>query len=476
MSRARLFIENFLVYGMSGAIGKMIPFLMLPLITRMMPDSYYIGLNDISNTILSFTQAFAVMGMYDAMFRMFFEKENEAYKKEICSSAMGFTVAASFTVFMIMIIFREEIAGYILEDADLPDLVVVTALGMFFGAINNIAAAPTRIQNKRNVYFFTNLLTPLISYAAAIALLAGGEYVFALPIGNLLAVILSGCIFLFLNRRWFSVKAVKWNAIKVMLGIGVPLFPNFVIYWLFNSCDRLMIAKFLGMQEVGIYAVGAKFGHISQLIYTAFAGGWQYFAFSTMKDQDQVELTSDIFDYLCCLAMCSGIFISLFSEILFVPLFGEAYAEAKRVVPYLFMAPLVQMLYQVSMNQFIVIKKTWPSSCLLLSGALGNILLNAWLIPVIGIEGAAIATLAGFAISAMICVAVLSRMKLFVIHKRSVVTGGLFLLYLISCSLCEGTGIVRQAAFALVVWMIYALLYKKELRMVLCLLTREGYT
>lgn len=156
MSRARLFIENFLVYGMSGAIGKMIPFLMLPLITRMMPDSYYIGLNDISNTILSFTQAFAVMGMYDAMFRMFFEKENEAYKKEICSSAMGFTVAASFTVFMIMIIFREEIAGFILEDADLPDLVVVTALGMFFGAINNIAAAPTRIQNKRNVYFFTH--------------------------------------------------------------------------------------------------------------------------------------------------------------------------------------------------------------------------------------------------------------------------------------------------------------------------------
>jgi len=111
-----------------------------------------------------------------------------------------------------------------------------------------------------------------------------------------------------------------------------------------------MITNMIGVVAAGIYSVGSKLGHASQLIYSAFAGGWQYFAFSTMKDQDQVELTSDIFDYLCCLAMCSGIFISFFSEILFVPLFGEAYAEAKCVVQYLFMAPLVQMLYQVSMN------------------------------------------------------------------------------------------------------------------------------
>jgi len=30
------------------------------------------------------------------------------------------------------------------------------------------------------------------------------------------------------------------------------------------------------------------------LIYTAFAGGWQYFAFSTMKEDDQVQSNSNI--------------------------------------------------------------------------------------------------------------------------------------------------------------------------------------
>ena len=108
MNRFKLFIENFLVYGLGGVMGKMIPFFMLPIITRLLPDTYYMGLSDMSNTILSFAQAFAVMGMYDAMFRMFFEKEELAYKKEICSSALFFVLVASCIIFCIMFFMKKE--------------------------------------------------------------------------------------------------------------------------------------------------------------------------------------------------------------------------------------------------------------------------------------------------------------------------------------------------------------------------------
>jgi len=36
MSRAKLFIENFLVYGLVGVISKAIPLVMLPIITRVL--------------------------------------------------------------------------------------------------------------------------------------------------------------------------------------------------------------------------------------------------------------------------------------------------------------------------------------------------------------------------------------------------------------------------------------------------------
>ena len=37
-----------------------------------------------------------------------------------------------------------------------------------------------------------------------------------------------------------------------------------------------------------------KLASISSLIYAAFAGGWSYFAFSTMKDEGQVALNSKV--------------------------------------------------------------------------------------------------------------------------------------------------------------------------------------
>ena len=76
------------------------------------------------------------------------------------------------------------------------------------------------------------------------------------------------------------------------------------------------------------------------------------------------------------------------------------------------------MLFQVAANQFLVVKKTWPNLFILSVGAIANIAINYFLIPVLGIEGASLATLMGYAISDVICVIVLCRMKLMVVEKK----------------------------------------------------------
>ena len=85
MKKGKLLIENILVYGLGGVINKIIPFIMLPIVTRMMPNSSYYGLNDLFTTIVSFAGALAMMGMYDAMYRMFFEKDDVEFRQEICN-------------------------------------------------------------------------------------------------------------------------------------------------------------------------------------------------------------------------------------------------------------------------------------------------------------------------------------------------------------------------------------------------------
>ena len=69
-----------------------------------------------------------------------------------------------------------------------------------------------------------------------------------------------------------------------------------------------MITNMLGNHQTGIYAIGTKVASGSHLIYTAFAGGWQYFAFSTMKDKDQVKNNSNVFEYLGVISFIGAAF------------------------------------------------------------------------------------------------------------------------------------------------------------------------
>ena len=118
MSKLKLFASNMIVYGAGGIIGKVIPLIMVPIVTRLMPNSSYYGISDMANTILSFCSSLAIMGMYDAMYRMFFERDEKdlAYKREVCSTALTFTLMTSAVVFVIMLLLKEYLAQWFFED------------------------------------------------------------------------------------------------------------------------------------------------------------------------------------------------------------------------------------------------------------------------------------------------------------------------------------------------------------------------
>ena len=464
MNKLKLFIENFLVYGLGGIISKIIPLIMVPIVTRLMPGADYFGLSDLSNTVVSFASAFAVMGMYDAMYRMFFEKEDDEYKKNICSTAFTFTLFTSAVVFLLLIVFKKQIAQYFFSDTKYAYIVYLSAIATLVGATNSIISAPTRMQNKRKVFLVTNTVSPILSYAISIPMLLAGYYTIALPLAAVVSGATMELAFWLMNKEWFSLRKFDKNLLKQLLVIAIPLLPNFLIYWVFNSCDKVMITNMIGIGAAGIYSVGSKLGHASQLIYTAFAGGWQYFAFSTMKEDNQVKSNSMIFEYLGIISFVATAFVCALSYPLFKILFTEQYLSGYIVAPYLFLAPLLQMLFQVAANQFLVVKKTWPNLFILSVGAVANVAINYFLIPVLGIEGASLATLMGYFISDVICVIVLFKMKQMVVEKKFIAaTLGMVAFFMI-WRVFIPSNIVLGLELALVFCLYCILLYKNDVK------------
>ena len=464
MNKLKLFIENFLIYGLGGIISKIIPLIMVPIVTRLMPNTDYYGISDLSNTLVSFASALAIMGMYDAMYRMFFEKDDEKYKKTVCSTALTFTLITSLIVFIVMLILKEPIAHYFFSDRKYAYVVYLSAMATLVGGTNCIIAAPTRMQNKRKIYLITNTLSPLICYAVAIPLLMAGYYTIALPLAAVVSGVTLELSFAILNKTWFKLGLFDRKLLKQMLVIAIPLVPNFLIYWLFNSCDKVMITNMVGIGAAGIYSVGSKLGHCSQLIYTAFAGGWQFFAFSTMKEDNQVKSNSMIFEYLGIISFVVTSFICAWSYLIFKILFTDQYLSGYIVAPYLFLAPLLQMLFQVAANQFLVVKKTWPNLLILSSGALANIFINWFFIPVLGIEGASLATLLGYVISDVICVFVLCKMKLMVVEKKFLIASMLMIAYFLTWRLFMADKTIISTGLAILFTVAMGVIYRNDLK------------
>lgn len=417
-NRTRLFIENFFSYGLIGVLQKAVPIIMLPIMTRLIVDTADYGTADMFSTLVEFGGNIAAVGLYDATFREYFEKEDEVYRHQVLSTALRLEISFAFAVAVVLIIFSRAFSKMFLGSERLSYIVCMAGIAILFGGARTILIAPIRIRNRRSLYVGSNLFASAVSYLCAVLLIMRGHGYMGLIWGTLISTVTITLFYAAVNGRDFDIRCYDKKAARELLRIGLPIAPVFLIYWVFHSMDKIMITNMLGLADVGIYSIGAKVASVSQLIYTAFAGGWQYFAFRTMRDEDQVAMTSIIMESLAAIAFFGMYMASLVDNYIFELVFTGDYVKGVLVFPYLFLSPLLLMLYQTAGNQFLVIKKSYLGLYSLSLGCIVNLVLNYVGIRCFGIKGAAMATLIGYAVSLGVGLYFTRRLRLINISKR----------------------------------------------------------
>lgn len=439
-SKLKLFLENFLFYGGLSILQKALPFLTLPIIAKLLPDSSSYGILDMFNLIISFGSALGVLGMYDAIFREYFEKkEDEEYKKKVVSTGLGVVLVSSIFVIILIFIFKNKITIYLFNNIKYQGMVSLSALGIGIGSLNTIISAPTRMKNQRKIFFATGIIFPVIGFLLTYYFIKKGYTYEALIYGTILMSLISLITFFILNRKEFSLLKMSNSIAKELLKVGVPLLPTFLIFWVFNSMDRIMINKMLGARELGVYSIGAKVASISQLVYMAFSGGWAYFKFYTMKDNDQVKINSMIFEYLGIISFLVFIGAQPFVTFVFNKFFIGDYQRGAEVFLYLLLSPLILMLFQIIGSQLTVIKKTYYITLSLILGALLNVTLNYCFIQIYGIKGAAFSTVVSYIFSTIVIGIICMKFKLLEIKMRMVLISLSILIIVISSMFMSGS-------------------------------------
>ena len=183
-----------------------------------------------------------------------------------------------------------------------------------------------------------------------------------------------------------------------------------IIYF---KIDIIMLEAMRPISEVGIYSVAAKISEVwyvlPQVVIAAMYPNLLEIAKTQPKRYD--ALLQRGFDWLFIAALGISVVMFFISPWLIELLFGAEYVLAGQLLQlhifaslFIYMRVLLsQWLVTVSFAQFALFRES--------SGAIVNVLLNLWLIPLYGVWGAAIATIVSYAVSSYVCLWFFSRTR-----------------------------------------------------------------
>lgn len=266
-------------------------------------------------------------------------------------------------------------------------------------------------QNKRGVY--AKLSAYLIANAIKVALIVLGAELMAFAIiaalEAALVALAMGISYAFYpsKNKWLH----NWKLAKQLIVESWPYLISGISIMIYMRIDQVMIKEMLGEHQLGLFSAALPFASIWNVIPVTICA--VLLPYMTRKKQESSEHFDRyllyIFRSFWVIALGLILLINVFSHWLITQFYGEAYQEAISVLN-IYIITLIPVFLGVGQNIWII--NEGKSHLVLIQtvvGGISSVLLNLLFLPIWGIEGAAIAAVTSYFISAVIMNFIFSR-------------------------------------------------------------------
>ena len=197
---------------------------------------------------------------------------------------------------------------------------------------------------------------------------------------------------------------VGYRRCCALLKASWPLMLSSISVMIYMKIDQIMIGQMLGNDAVGIYSAAARISEIWYFIATAVAASVLPAILEAKKNNEAQyrQRLQALFDLMTWIAIIVALPVTFFATPLVTMLFGADYSEAGGVLAIHVWATVFVFLGVAGGNWFLAENQQLISLQRTALGAAVNVLLNIVLIPMLGVVGAAWATLISYAVAAML--------------------------------------------------------------------------
>ncbi len=411
-----------LIYGASTVIGRFLNFLLVPFYVNVLDPSMY-GVSASMYTYMSFFNIIYTMGLESAFFRYASRGDNEKRstdeEKKLFSGPFLFVLLFGGFLSFIIIILAPILVSPVFHDPKIditpwiPEFIRIlriSAIIILLDSLNFLPFAALRIDRRAKWFGVIRLtgivLTLSLNLIFIVGLHKGVDGIF---VANLIASATMLAMLTPTIARRFEFK-ISRPVMKKLFPFGLTNVPASLSAMMVQVIDRPIVQAFLGLAMLGVYQANYRMGIIMMVFVSLFEYAWRPFFLRESRTDDKRarQIFSRVFTYFMVIACMGFLVLALFlPDVLSIhlPLIHHAIFRKKEYLVGLNIIPVVLAAYifQGMYTNFIAgiyikeYNKVLPFVTGL--GAAVNIVTNIILIPIMGIMGAALATL--FAYMAM---------------------------------------------------------------------------
>jgi O-antigen/teichoic acid export membrane protein len=403
-SRIRSLGKDTAIYGVSTIVGRLLTFLLVPFYTNVLAP----GAFGVVATAYSYIAFFVIVYGYgiDQAYFKFASTRELGGEGHTFSAAQSALVVSSLLLTALLLLVAEPLGsvGGLGEQAG--PIVRLSAFILLFDTLSAVPFAVLRLERRAKRFAAIRIAGIVLNVALNVVLLVwvrmGVMGIFVAGVAS------SAATFALLLPVWRGRfrPTLDRPTLRTMLAFALPVVPAGVASSVVQVIDRPILLWLTDDATVGVYQASYRLGIFMMLVVSMFDYAWRPFFFSHAKDPDAKLLFAKILTWFVGGAGFVLVAVSLFvQDLVAIEILGRRiihpdYWGGLPIVPVVLAGYLFNGIYVNALAGAYIEKRTGVLPWVTGAGAAANVAVNLALIPVMGMMGAALATLVAYGVMA----------------------------------------------------------------------------
>jgi O-antigen/teichoic acid export membrane protein len=394
----KLFAQRVSLVGVTSAIINLRGLILIPILTKSLGADAFGVWSQILVTV-SLLAPLCTLGLGYAITRFLASEKDRHVVSRHVSSIFLTTSLISLILSVLLFLFSESLAGAVFGGTEAAVYIKISSILILLAAIDQIMVEYfTGFQQIKRYSAFMISQTACEIVLITYFVLSG----YGLS-GAIISLIIARASTTVIAALWIGkdigISAPHPSDVRSYLPYTLPLLPTALSYWFVNLGDRYVIGYFMGAEAVGIYSASYGIGAILALFYAPLSGTLFPAMVKCYENDDILGLKTYIeysLKFFLMFAIPSLFGLTILSGSLLMTLTTSEFVGGGAIISVVALANLLYYSSFINTHILNMFKETKLVGALFGASAIINLILNIILVPIMGIMGAAIATLATF--------------------------------------------------------------------------------